>query len=155
MRALLDVNVLIALLDRDHEHHGAARGWMEDNVAHGWATCAITQNGCLRIMSQPRYPHSLPVALVADLLQEATDTEHHEFWPDATSLLTPGVIDWRQVGGPKQITDLYLLALAAMNEGRFVTFDKRIVKGAIPIARDETCHVIPLLAGASAEEIAS
>ena len=143
MRALLDVNVLIALQDRDHEHHGVARHWLEDNMAHGWATCPITQNGCLRIMSQPGYPHSLPVASVAELLTEMTATEHHEFWPDATSLLTPGIIDWRHVGGPKQITDLYLLALAAKNKGRFVTFDKRVVKGAIPVAGDGTCHVIP------------
>ena len=143
MRALLDVNVLIALPDRDHEHHGVARHWLEDNMAHGWATCPITQNGCLRIMSQPGYPHSLPVASVAELLTEMTDTEHHEFWPDATSLLTPGIIDWRHIGGPKQITDLYLLALAARNKGRFVTFDKRVVKGAIPVAGDGTCHVIP------------
>ena len=143
MRALLDVNVLIALPDRDHEHHGVARHWLEDNMAHGWATCPISQNGCLRIMSQPGYPHSLPVASVAELLTEMTATEHHEFWPDATSLLTPGIIDWRHVGGPKQITDLYLLALAARNEGRFVTFDKRVVKGAIPVAGDGTCHVIP------------
>ena len=142
MRALLDVNVLIALLDSNHERHEAARRWLEENIQHGWATCAITQNGCLRIISQPAYPHTLPVALVADLLQDATDTTHHEFWPDA-SLLTPGVIDWHQVRGPKQITDLYLLALAAKNQGRFVTFDERIVRGAVPNASEEAYCVIP------------
>ena len=142
MRALLDVNVLIALVDRSHEHHGIARRWLEDHIEEGWASCAITQNGCLRIMSQPGYEHPLPVSVVADALQEATDTTHHEFWPDA-SLLTPGVIDWQQVGGPKQITDLYLLALAAKNQGRFVTFDKRIVRGAVPMASAETYHIIP------------
>ena len=142
MRALLDVNVLIALLDSNHERHEAARRWLEENIQHGWATCAITQNGCLRIISQPAYPHTLPVALVADLLQDATDTTHHEFWPDA-SLLTPGVIDWHQVRGPKQITDLYLLALAAKNQGRFVTFDKRIVRGAVLNASEEAYCVIP------------
>ena len=68
---------------------------------------------------------------------------HHEFWPDA-SLLTRGVIDWHQVGGPKQITDLYLLASAPKNEGRFVTFDDAIVRGAVPIASDETYYVVPM-----------
>ena len=99
MRALLDVNVLIALLDPNHERHEIACRWLEENIQQGWANCAITQNGCLRIMSQPAYPHTLPVALVADLLQEATDTTHHQFWPDA-SLMTPGVIDWHHVRGP-------------------------------------------------------
>ncbi len=72
MRALLDVNVLIALLDSNHVRHEVAGRWLEGNIQHGWATCAITQNGCLRIMSQTAYPHTLPVALVADLLQDAT-----------------------------------------------------------------------------------
>ena len=142
MRALLDVNVLIALLDRQHDRHAAAWRWLEDNIQHGWATCAITQNGALRIMSQPAYPHPWRVGLIAETLAEMTDLESHEFWPDA-SLLAPGVVDWRQVGGPKQITDLYLLALAAKNGGRFVTFDRRIAKSAVPGASDESYCLLP------------
>ena len=49
MRALLDVNVLIALLDADHVHHARARTWLHDHSADGWASCPITQNGCARI----------------------------------------------------------------------------------------------------------
>ena len=48
-RALLDVNVLIALLDADHLHHARASAWLSANIAAGWASCAITQNGCVRI----------------------------------------------------------------------------------------------------------
>lgn len=143
MRALLDVNVLIALLDRSHVRHDVARGWLEANLEHGWATCAVTQNGCLRIMSQPGYAHPLSVQLVADLLQDATNTEAHEFWPDATSLLTPGVVHWQHVSGPKQLTDLYLLALATKRGGRFVTFDERVARSAVPQANDRNYHLIP------------
>lgn len=142
MRALLDVNVLIAWLDREHEHHEIARRWLEDNVEHGWASCAATQNGCLRIMCQPAYAHTLKAGLVAELLQEAIDASDHEFWPDM-SLLTPGVIEWRQVQGHNQIADLYLLALAAKNGGRFVTFDKRIANNAVLTASDDAYCVIP------------
>ena len=46
MRALLDVNVVIALLDAQLLHHEAAKRWLSDNIRHGWATCPITQNGC-------------------------------------------------------------------------------------------------------------
>ena len=141
MRALLDVNVLIALLDRQHEHHQAALRWLEENVQHGWATCAVTENGVLRIMSQPNYAHPWQIDVVAEALVEMTETERHEFWPDA-SLLTPGVIDWSQVASAKQITDLYLLALAAQNNGRLVTFDERMAKDAVLIASDKTYHVI-------------
>lgn len=50
MRALLDVNVLVALLDAAHVHHGAASSWLDRNLERGWASCPITQNGCLRVL---------------------------------------------------------------------------------------------------------
>jgi predicted nucleic acid-binding protein len=56
--ALLDVNVLIALLDRRHVHHDPAHGWFAAAQANGWATCPLTQNAVLRILGQPRYPNS-------------------------------------------------------------------------------------------------
>jgi predicted nucleic acid-binding protein len=43
MRALLDVNVLIALLDATHIHHASARAWLEANIEQGWASCPLTQ----------------------------------------------------------------------------------------------------------------
>ena len=132
MRALLDVNVLIALLDAEHLHHEAARRWLRDNIRHGWATCPITQNGCLRIMAHPAYPNSLAASLVAQRLCGATATDYHQFWSDQVTLLQPGVADWRQVIGSKQITDVYLLALAVKQQGRFVTFDARISPSVVP-----------------------
>ena len=142
MRALLDVNVLIALLDAEHLHHEAARAWLRTNIQHGWATCPITQNGCLRIMAQPAYPNPLPVARVAERLAEATATVDHEFWPDDLSMLAAGVADWRRVIGPRQITDIYLLAMAVQRQGRFVTFDARIPPSAVVRAREEHSCVI-------------
>jgi predicted nucleic acid-binding protein len=41
-RALLDINVLIALLDSDHVDHQRVRGWVDAEIVHGWALCAIT-----------------------------------------------------------------------------------------------------------------
>ena len=87
MRALLDVNVLIALLDSDHSLHRRAIDWFAANARLGWASCPITQNGCVRIMSQPGYPNPLPTARVAERLREATSTPHHLFVSDALSLL--------------------------------------------------------------------
>ena len=142
MRALFDINVLIALLDAEHLHHEAARAWLRSNIEHGWATSPITQNGCLRIMAQPAYPNPLPVARVAERLAEAMATADHEFWPDDASLLGAGVMNWSRVIGPRQITDIYLLAMAAERQGRFVTFDARVSRSAVPRARDEHLCVI-------------
>ena len=93
-------------------------------------------------MAQPAYSNPMPAAAVAERLRSATDTTHHEFWPDEVSLLTPGVADWTRLIGPRQITDIYLLALAANRGGRFVTFDARIALTAVPAAGDGNLCVI-------------
>ena len=116
MRALLDVNVLIALLDSGHLHHRRAMSWLETNIEHGWASCPITQNGCLRILSQPGYPNPLPVRAVAARLAEAAGHPAHDFWADDLSLLDAGVLTWERIAGHRQITDAYLLAIAAHEE---------------------------------------
>ena len=82
-------------------------------------------------MAQPAYPNSLPAPQVAERLRAASATDHHRFWPDEVSLLSPGVVDWRRVVGPRQISDLYLLALAVARRGRFATFDARIDPDAV------------------------
>jgi toxin-antitoxin system PIN domain toxin len=142
MRALLDVNVLLALLDVDHVDHGTARSWLEEEINAGWASCAITQNGFVRIVSQPRYPSPVPPAEAIRLLEQATRTEQHEFWPCDLSVLDSRVIDRTRVHGPRQVTDVYLLALAVAKGGRFVTFDRTVPVGAVPGARAENLVVL-------------
>jgi uncharacterized protein len=123
MRALLDVNVLIALLDSDHTSHGVALMWFAKHAREGWASSPITQNGCVRIMSNPNYPNALPVQAVMKRLADACEEDVHEFWSDEVSLLNPNVVDSTRIHGPRQLTDIYLLALAVEQEGRLVTFD--------------------------------
>lgn len=136
MRALLDINVLLALLDADHIHHEQARGWLSAEIDNGWASCAITQNGFVRVISQPRYPSPIPPSAAIERLEAATSTEHHAFWDCSLSLLDEGLVERTHLHSPRQVTDAYLLALAAANGGRFVTFDRSIplslVRGAEP-----------------------
>ena len=132
MRALLDVNVLIALLDAAHLHHRAATDWLAANARVGWASCPLTQNGCLRILSLPAYPNRQPAAVVAQRLGQAVADASHAFWPDSFSLLEVGRLCWDRVLGSRQVTDAYLLALAAANGGRLVTFDRGISVDAVP-----------------------
>ena len=142
MRALLDVNVLIALLDASHVTHSAAMTWLSDNVQKGWASCSITQNGCVRILSSPSYPNARPIAEVAERLREAVSTSAHEFWPDDISSLDAACIDVSRLHGARQLTDAYLLALAVRNNGRFVTFDRTVPVSAVVGAQAENLVVL-------------
>ncbi|OGA40592.1 MAG: ribonuclease [Betaproteobacteria bacterium RIFCSPLOWO2_12_FULL_62_13] len=142
MRALLDVNVLIALLDADHSLHARATQWFARQARGGWASCPITQNGCVRTMSHPGYPNALSVRAVMERLAEASSSAYHEFWPDDVSLLDARIADSARIHGPRQLTDLYLLALAVRHGGRFVTFDSSVSLSAIRGA--EKKHVVIL-----------
>ena len=142
MRALLDVNVLIALLDENHTHHAAVSDWFAACIEHGWASCPLTQNGCVRIISQPRYPNALGVAEAVMRLREAVSTPWHQFVPDDVSLLDDGVVDRLQLMGPRQLTDVYLLALAVSHGARLVTLDKSVSSSAVREASDEHLVVI-------------
>lgn len=142
MRALLDVNVLIALLDSAHIYHPLAMAWLTENIEKGWASCPLTQNGCIRILSQPAYPNSVPAALIADRLAAACQHPAHFFWGDSISLLEKGIITWESILGSRQVTDAYLLALAVENDGRFVTFDQGVSLSAVRSAKSE--HLVIL-----------
>ena len=142
MRALLDVNVLIALLDANHVSHRAAMDWLVANIKMGWASCPITQNGCIRIMSSPSYPNIRAIAQVSERLREATSTEAHKFWPDDVSLLDANRIDVSRLHGARQLTDAFLLALAVHHGGRLVTFDRAVPMAAVISATEE--HLVVL-----------
>lgn len=132
MRALLDVNVIIALLDSGHVMHHSASSWLERNLDQGWATCPLTETGVVRIMAQPAYPNQQPAQQVAARLAEACEHPSHAFWPQTISLLQDGLIRWERILGPRQITDAHLLALAVAHGGRLVSFDQRIDPQQVP-----------------------
>lgn len=131
MRALLDINVLLALFDGGHQFHERAREWLTAHIDAGWASCPITQNGFIRVMSQPSYPNRLAPKQAMDRLAEATRSPHHSFFSDELSVLDERAFDRTRVHGAKQLTDVYLLALALRNAGRFVTFDDSIPLSAV------------------------
>jgi uncharacterized protein len=142
MRALLDVNVLVALFDANHSLHAPAMRWFDREGEAGWASCPITENGCIRVMSQPGYPEHMPAVAVVERLRQATTHRAHEFWPDDASLLDSGIIDATRIHGPGQLTDVYLLALAVSRGGRLVTLDQAIPLPAVNGAQKKHLVVI-------------
>ena len=141
MRALLDVNVLLALLDGHHLHHDRARRWLSEEIHHGWASCALTQNSFVRIISQTRYGAAVSTGAALEQLDEASSTAHHEFWSCSLSILDRS-LDRTRILGPRQLTDVYLLALAVHHSGRFATLDTAIARSAVPAATADQLVVI-------------
>ena len=143
--ALLDVNVLVALFHPDHVHHEVAHDWFADNRPHGWATCPITENGCLRVLAalvrDGDPAESRPTSLAARLRQFCA-SGHHQFWPDSVSLRDERVVDAALIGGHRQLTDVYLLALATKMGGRLATFDRTIPMAAVAGATREALAII-------------
>ena len=132
VRALFDVNMLLALVQPDHLFHERAHAWWDAaNQKKGWASCPLTQNGFIRVASQASRERPLPVSRAIENLVEYTESTDHAFWADDLSLLDATLFDRNRVLGPKQVTDVYLLALAVNNGGRLVTFDQAIPLGAV------------------------
>jgi uncharacterized protein len=142
VRCLLDVNMLIALSDEAQTHFDVARAWLKDNIAGGWASCPITQNGFVRVANKKKDLHSASIPQAVRLLAAWIDQSDHEFWPDDLSLLESGAIDHTRLLGHTQITDVYLLALAVKNGGRFVTLDRRVTLAAARGATAEHLLVV-------------
>lgn len=124
MIGLLDLNVLVALVVPEHQHHDAALIWYTGARNEGWATCAVTELGVSRVCAQ--LPGGAwPSERTADqLLILTADGRAHEFWPDA---LSPAVMpEVRMAKSGKQLTDRYLLGLARRHGGKLVTFDRSL-----------------------------
>jgi len=141
--ALLDVNVLVALFDPDHIHHELAHDWFADNRADGWATCPVTENGFVRVLSNPAYRSAVtrPSELVARL-RKFCGSGHHQFWPDLVSIRDATLFDPAFIASHRQITDVSLLGLAKKKGGRLVTFDGRMPLKAVRGAGRELVQVI-------------
>ena len=141
--ALLDVNVLIALTDPDHVHHDLAHDWFAAEGATAWATCPLTENGFLRVLTNPGYhPAQMRPAAVASILRRMRARKGHEFWPDAVSLTDRNRFDLGLVAGHRQLTDVYLLGLAHARGGSLATFDRTIPVKAVHGATRAALRVI-------------
>ena len=143
VRYLLDVNVLVALLDEAHVHHAVTQNLVaQPNLKI--ATCALTENGVLRVLNLPGYSNYGPAgfeAVRAQLDHLCKDTDH-EFWTCDVTLRDASNINWSRVMGHNQITDVYLLALAVAHDGALATLDHRVALNAVQGAQARHLHLL-------------
>ena len=140
---LLDVNVLLALSNPKHMHHELAHDWFADHHARGWATCAVTQNGFIRVLSNTAAgAGSFRPTEVVDLLRRFCSAKEHVFWPDSVSLTDGRLFNPSLIRGYRQVSDIYLLGLAKKMGGYLATFDRGIPLGAVIGATRDVIAVI-------------
>jgi len=141
--ALLDVNALLALMDPLHPNHEDAHRWFTRQRRAGWATCSVTINGCIRILSNPAYGAVDPKpAAAALLLAKMCSLAGHQFWGDSVSLLDGRIFRPDAIKGHNPITDVYLLGLAFHHRAKLATFDRSIPWKAVIGAKPEHLDLI-------------
>ncbi|MFY9843459.1 MAG: TA system VapC family ribonuclease toxin [Terriglobales bacterium] len=124
---LLDVNVLIALLWPPHEAHGRAQQWFARNADAGWATCAMTQAGFARVVSNPAFSQrGISPQDALEVLGGSLRHRAHHFWTEDIGVAEAVGQFERRLAGHQQITDAYLLGLAIHKKGRLATLDSSL-----------------------------
>ena len=121
---LLDVNVLVALLWPPHEAHSRVQHWFAQHAARGWATCAFTEAGFVRILSNPAVSQgAISPADALEVLSGSLTHPGHRFWNQDIGFVEATSYCAQRLLGHQQITDAYLLGLAIHKKGKLVTLD--------------------------------
>lgn len=122
MTRLLDVNLLIALAWPSHVHHEAAHRWFADVGI--FATCTVTQLGFVRVSSNRAVlADAVSVQAARAVLAGIVAMPQHELWTDDLDFSRDPTVDGLTLVGHRQVTDAFLLALAARHGGRLATLD--------------------------------
>jgi len=134
--------VIIAIIDAQHVDHRRAKGWFESTDDLHWLSCPITQNGVIRILSNPRYSASITLSRAMRSLRILLTRGQHQFVSDSISILDPDIVDSNHLLSHNQTTDTCLLALAAAHNASLATFDKRLVATAV-LSEKKSVYLIP------------
>ncbi len=124
--ALLDVNVLSALVWESHVHHPAARRWFAAR-RDPWSTCAVTQAGFVRLSANPTvFEDALAVAEARAVLAALVTRDDHRFLPDALDFVGNVLVPHDRLVGHRQVTDAHLVAIARQHGTTVATFDSAL-----------------------------
>jgi toxin-antitoxin system PIN domain toxin len=122
---LIDVNLLVALTDREHIHYERAMGWLDRQGHRDWGVCAFTEAGFLRVVTNPK-AGSYSMAEAIELLRRLKGRPGYRYWPVGVEWISLAAPFLERVFGHQQITDACLLGLAIRGGGVLVTMDKGI-----------------------------
>jgi uncharacterized protein len=137
MTYLADVNFWLALAVDDHVHHVPAKEWVTEAPEEGLVFCRITQNGFLRLLTNPN-------VMKGDVLTARRAWEAYDILcanPRVQFAEEPHGLErsWRDLTrragkGPNFWTDAYLIAFAKAGGFEVLTFDRELALHACPQA---------------------
>ena len=123
---LPDINVWLALADENHEHHGRAKHYWEQESASRLAFCRVTMLGLLRLSTHRKVMDNKPFTS-AEAWQAY---RNFRALPEVTLLADPPTLEsslaaWTELPGfpNHRWTDAYLAALSQTSGARLVSFD--------------------------------
>lgn len=125
---LLDANLLIALTHAAHVHHAEAHAWFDAVPKRRWATCAMTQLAFIRLSCNPKIntdAHTPPQVMQA--LDQLISHPQHEYWDESAAPSKAPLLRHPSLVGHRQVTDAYLLSLAAARSQCLATLDRGLV----------------------------
>ena len=125
---LLDANLLIALTQQAHIHHAEAHAWFVRQPDRLWATCALTQLAFVRLTSNPQVVgEGITPEQAMQALAAMTTNPQHAYWHDSPEPLAMATLNSAALVGHRQVTDAYLLGLAAHQRQCLATLDRGLV----------------------------
>jgi toxin-antitoxin system PIN domain toxin len=126
-QCLVDVNLGLALLVKQHEHHRWAEKWFEQRAAGEVAVCRIVQLSVVRLLSNRSVmgDDAMPASAAWKLFELLLEDERVEFVaePAGIDALMPGLFKYTSPTG-KLVADAYLAAFAVGASMRLATFDR-------------------------------
>jgi uncharacterized protein len=122
---LLDLNVLLALVDKEHEFYPAAHLWFDSWGHADWGLCPFTEAGFIRLTTNPALGPIFPsIRRAIQVLEDLASRPGYRYWPmtESWSILTAPFA--ARIAGHQQVTDAYLLGMAIKEDGVLVTLDR-------------------------------
>ena len=113
---LLDVNVLLAAIWKNHSQHDRAFSWLDGRRI---SVCPLSELGFIRISTNPKAIHA-PMQRARELLRKFLAERAAERIPDDLAALDS------HPQKTQQVTDFYLAALAEKHGMKLATMDERI-----------------------------
>jgi toxin-antitoxin system PIN domain toxin len=124
--ALLDVNVLLAMLWSHHADHARVVRWHEEWIPKKWAICPFSESGFLRLSMNPAFVSGqAPVGTLLEILRRLRSKRGYHRIDRVPDPADAGLADlWSKVRGYRQVTDAMLLSMAVEEDIRLATLDQ-------------------------------